>query len=71
MYRSADKNVPLDEWERRNAEPIPTTEYKDEGVSSGEVIFITSAPLIRAGRKARRRRLRALSEDRMIALAFR
>jgi hypothetical protein len=27
--------------------------------------------LIRAGRKARRRRLRALSEDRMIALAFR
>lgn len=39
MYRSIDKNVPLDQWERRNAEPIPTTEYKDEGVSSGEIYF--------------------------------
>ena len=39
MYRSADKNVPLDQWERRNKEPIPTTEYKDEGVESGEIYF--------------------------------
>lgn len=39
MYRSADKNVPLDEWERRNSAPIPTTEYKDEGVQSGEIYF--------------------------------
>ncbi len=39
MYRSADKDVPLDEWERRNAEPIPTTEYKDEGVKSGEIYY--------------------------------
>lgn len=39
MYRSADKNVPLDKWERRNKEPIPTTEYKDEGVKSGEIYF--------------------------------
>ena len=39
MYRSADRNVPLDEWERRNKEPIPTTEYKDEGVESGEIYF--------------------------------
>lgn len=39
MYRSADENVPLDQWERRNKEPIPTTEYKDEGVESGEVYF--------------------------------
>ncbi len=39
MYRSADKGVPLDDWERRNEEPIPTTEYKDEGVSSGEIYF--------------------------------
>ena len=39
MYRSADKDVPLDEWERRNKEPIPTTEYKDEGVESGEIYF--------------------------------
>lgn len=39
MYRSADKNVPLENWERRNAEPIPTTEYKDEGVESGEIYF--------------------------------
>jgi fibronectin type 3 domain-containing protein len=39
MYRSADQNVPLDQWERRNKEPIPTTEYKDEGVKSGEVYF--------------------------------
>ncbi|MBS1795272.1 MAG: hypothetical protein JSS81_15555 [Acidobacteria bacterium] len=39
MYRSADRNVPLDQWERRNAEPIPTTEYKDEGVQSGEIYY--------------------------------
>lgn len=39
MYRSADKDVPLEQWERRNREPIPTTEYKDEGVVSGEVYF--------------------------------
>lgn len=39
MYRSADRNVPLDQWERRNTNPIPTTEYKDEGVSSGEIYF--------------------------------
>ena len=39
MYRSADKDVPLDQWERRNKEPLPTTEYKDEGVESGEIYF--------------------------------
>lgn len=39
MYRSADKDVPLDEWERRNKTPIPTLEYKDEGVESGEIHF--------------------------------
>ena len=40
MYRSADKDVPLEQWERRNKEPIPTTEYKDEGVKSGEIYFL-------------------------------
>lgn len=39
MYRSADKNVPLDQWERRNKEPIPTNEYKDEGVEPGEIFY--------------------------------
>lgn len=39
IYRSADKNVPLDQWERRNQEPLKTTEFKDEGVTSGEVFF--------------------------------
>ncbi len=39
IYRSAEKDVPLDQWERRNAEPLPTTEFKDEGVQSGEVYF--------------------------------
>jgi fibronectin type 3 domain-containing protein len=39
MYRSADENVPLEQWERRNEKPIPTTEYKDEGVQSGEIYF--------------------------------
>lgn len=39
MYRSADENVPLDKWELRNEKPIPTTEYKDEGVKSGEIYF--------------------------------
>ena len=39
MYRSADENVPLELWERRNERPIPTTEYKDEGVQSGEIYF--------------------------------
>lgn len=39
IYRSADANLPLDQWERRNREPLPTTEFKDEGVQSGEVFF--------------------------------
>ena len=39
MYRSADEGVPLEQWERRNKEPIPTTEYKDEGVQPGEIYF--------------------------------
>ncbi len=39
MYRSADAEVPLDRWERRNQEPLPTTDYKDEGVASGEIYF--------------------------------
>ena len=39
MYRSADEKVPLDRWERRNKEVLPTTEYKDEGVQSGEIYF--------------------------------
>ena len=39
MYRSADKDMPLDHWERRNKEPLPTTKYKDEGVQSGEIYF--------------------------------
>ena len=39
IYRSAEKDVPLEKWERRNAEPLPTTEFKDEGVQSGEVYF--------------------------------
>ncbi len=39
MYRSAAKDVPLDQWERRNQEPLPTTEFKDEGVQSGEIYF--------------------------------
>lgn len=39
MYRSADPNIPLDQWERRNFEPIPITEYRDEGVKSGEIYY--------------------------------
>jgi fibronectin type 3 domain-containing protein len=39
IYRSIDQNVPLDKWERRNSAPLPTTEFKDEGVESGEIYF--------------------------------
>lgn len=39
IYRSADEKVPLNQWERRNKEPLKTTEFKDEGVESGEVYF--------------------------------
>lgn len=39
IYRSADEKLPLDQWERRNVEPLETTEFKDEGVDSGEVFF--------------------------------
>lgn len=39
MYRSAEEDVPLDKWERRNEMPIPSLEYIDEGVESGEVYF--------------------------------
>jgi fibronectin type 3 domain-containing protein len=39
IYRSADENVPLDKWERRNSAPLPTGEFKDDGVESGEIYF--------------------------------
>ena len=39
IYRSADEKVPLDQWERRNIDPLPKPEFKDEGVESGEVYF--------------------------------
>ncbi|HQU85231.1 MAG TPA: hypothetical protein PKY59_18975 [Pyrinomonadaceae bacterium] len=39
IYRSADEKVPLEQWEKRNAEPLPTNNFKDEGVESGEVFF--------------------------------
>lgn len=39
IYRSADEKLPLEQWERRNAEPLPTNEFKDEGVEPGEVYF--------------------------------
>lgn len=39
IYRSADEKIPLEQWERRNQEPLKTTEFKDEGVESGEVYF--------------------------------
>lgn len=39
IYRSIKKDVPLDQWERRNKELLPTTEFKDEGVESGEIYF--------------------------------
>jgi hypothetical protein len=39
IYRSADENVPLNQWERRNREPLKTTEFKDDGVESGEIYF--------------------------------
>ncbi|HXG84324.1 MAG TPA: hypothetical protein VNI84_09875 [Pyrinomonadaceae bacterium] len=52
MYRSADKDVPLEQWERRNAQPIPTTEYKDEGVVSGEIYFYYVRAVDSAGRES-------------------
>jgi len=39
IYRSIDENVPLEQWERRNKEPLKTNDFKDEGVESGEVYF--------------------------------
>lgn len=39
IYRSADKDVPLDQWEKRNTGLLKTTEFKDEGVEPGEVYF--------------------------------
>lgn len=39
IYRSADENVPLEQWEKRNTELLKTTEFKDEGVASGEIYF--------------------------------
>lgn len=39
IYRSAERDVPLERWERRNKEPLPSTQFKDEGVESGEIYF--------------------------------
>lgn len=39
IYRSADENLPLEKWERRNREPLQSLEFKDEGVQSGEIFY--------------------------------
>ena len=39
IYRSAERDVPLEQWERRNTEPLETNQFKDEGVAPGEVFF--------------------------------
>ncbi len=39
IYRSIDENVPLEQWERRNKEPLKTNDFKDAGVESGEIYF--------------------------------
>ena len=39
IYRSAGKDLPLYQWERRNKELLPTTKFKDECVESGEIYF--------------------------------
>lgn len=39
IYRSADEKAPLDQWERRNKEPLPTNQFKDEGVEAGEIFY--------------------------------
>lgn len=39
IYRSADQNKPLDKWEKRNEKLLETTDFKDEGVESGEIYF--------------------------------
>lgn len=39
IYRSPDKDVPLQQWERRNGTPLQSLEYKDEGVQSGEIYY--------------------------------
>lgn len=39
IYRSTDRNLPLDQWERRNEELLPTTGFKDEGLTSGVTYY--------------------------------
>jgi fibronectin type 3 domain-containing protein len=39
IYRSADENIPIEKWEKRNDKPLPDNSFKDDGVQSGEVYF--------------------------------
>jgi fibronectin type 3 domain-containing protein len=35
IYRSLDPDLPLDQWERRNPEILPTTGFDDTGIETG------------------------------------
>lgn len=49
VYRSTDRDLPLDQWERRNPEPLPDTEYQDGGIETGVTYHYYITSLSRAG----------------------
>lgn len=39
IYRSIDRSLPPDQWERRNPELLPTTGFEDKGIESGVTYY--------------------------------
>jgi len=49
VYRSTDPDLPLDQWERRNPEILPTTGFKDTGMEKGVTYYYYVTSVSAAG----------------------
>jgi len=49
IYRSTDRDLPLDQWQRLNEETLPTTGYEDKGLISGVTYYYYVTSVSAAG----------------------
>jgi fibronectin type 3 domain-containing protein len=49
VYRSLDPDLPLDQWERRNEETLPTTDFIDKGIETGVTYYYYVTSVSAAG----------------------
>lgn len=49
VYRSTKRDLPLDQWERRNEELLPTTGFEDKGIETGVTYYYYVTAVSAAG----------------------